>query len=307
MAGAPIQYIDRKTQKLETEKVLGEGWMRLLYETPPGRLALHLLVKRALVSCYYGWRMNWRYSANKVLPFIVEHNLDTEEFAKSPFHYRSFNEFFVRTLKPEARPISPGENVAILPADGRHLAFPDIDQAQGFYVKGEKFRLSSLFDEERFPDSQRELTQRYRGGSMLISRLAPVDYHRFHFPVSGTPTIPRLIDGVLFSVSPIALRRNVRYLVKNKRMITTLESPVFGRVLMVEIGATMVGTIRQTHPQGLPVKKGDEKGLFKFGGSCVITFFEQGRIEFDADLVANTERGLETYARMGERLGQARG
>ena len=305
MPSEPVRYVVRSTQVVETEKVLGEGWMRWLYETGPGRLALNLAVKRALLSRYYGWRMNWRYSAQRVLPFIIEHNLDVDEFAKSPYNFRTFNEFFHRALKPDARPIVVGDDVAVLPADGRHLVFQDLDAATGFYVKGEKFRLSSLFAEDKVPESQRELTLRYRGGTMLISRLAPVDYHRFHFPVAGTPAEARPIDGVLYSVSPIALRRNVRYLVSNKRMLTTVESPRFGRVMMVEIGATMVGSIRQSYVAGRPAPKGEEKGYFKFGGSCVITLFEAGRLRVDSDLLEASARQMETYAKMGERLGAA--
>ena len=305
MPSEPVRYIVRSTRAVETEKVLGEGWMRWLYETAPGRLALNVAVKRALLSTYFGWRMNWRYSAQRVLPFIVEHNLDVDEFAKSPYHFKTFNEFFYRALKPEARPIAPGDDVAVLPADGRHLVFQDLDAAAGFYVKGEKFRLSSLFAEDKVPESQRELTLRYRGGTMLISRLAPVDYHRFHFPVAGVATDARLIDGVLYSVSPIALRRNIRYLVSNKRMLTTVENPRFGRVMMVEIGATMVGSIRQNYAPNRPIAKGEEKGYFKFGGSCVITLFEPGRIRVDDDLLRASSEQMETYAKMGERLGIA--
>jgi phosphatidylserine decarboxylase len=110
---------------VETEKVVGERWMRLIYETVPGRLALHLVVRRALLSRIYGWKMNWHYSGQKVLPFIVANNIDDREFTKSAFLYDTFNEFFTRALKPEARPIAPGDDVAVFPADGRHLAFPE--------------------------------------------------------------------------------------------------------------------------------------------------------------------------------------
>jgi len=140
---------------------------------------------------------------------------------------------------------------------------------------------------------------------MVISRLCPVDYHRFHFPFAGIPSEPRLIKGPLFSVSPIALRRNIHYLVQNKRMLTELESSVFGSVACFEVGATNVGTIVHTFVSGRPVAKGEEKGLFKFGGSCVITLFQPGRIRFDQDLVEQSRACLETYARMGDRLGVA--
>ena len=142
---------------------------------------------------------------------------------------------------------------------------------------------------------------------MLISRLAPPDYHRFHFPVAGTPDEARRVRGWLYSVHPVALRRHVRYLVENKRMVTLIDAPEFGPVAMIEVGATNVGRIRQTFIPGSNVDKGEEKGLFAFGGSCVITLFARRRIRFDADLVEQSREHRETYARMGNRLGVAPG
>jgi phosphatidylserine decarboxylase len=134
-----------------------------------------------------------------------------------------------------------------------------------------------------------------------------VDYHRFHFPVAGLPGEARLISGWLYSVSPVALRRNLRYLVENKRVVTLITSPQFGQVAMIEVGATNVGSIQQSHVPGREAVKGAEKGLFAFGGSCVITLFQHGRITFEADLVAQSAQHIETYARMGDRLGVAPG
>ncbi|MFA5058926.1 MAG: archaetidylserine decarboxylase, partial [Opitutaceae bacterium] len=226
-------------------------------------------------------------------------------FAKSAFSFKTFNEFFHRALKPGVRPIAPGDDVAVLPADGRHLVFPDVDAADGFDVKGAKFTLAELLGAAHLPPEQQGLASRFAGGAMLISRLAPVDYHRFHFPVGGGAGEPRLIKGWLYSVHPIALRRNLRYLVENKRMVTLIESPAFGPVAMIEVGATNVGRIRQLFIPGRPVAKGEEKGLFAFGGSCVITLFGRGRIRFDADLIGQSAQHLETYAKMGDRLGVA--
>jgi phosphatidylserine decarboxylase len=298
MPSEPVRYFNRYTKTVETEKVVGERWMRLIYETVPGRLALHLVIRRALLSRIYGWKMNWHYSGQKVLPFIVEHNIDDREFVKSPFLFKTFNEFFTRALKPEARPIASGDDVAVFPADGRHLAFSDVDQADGFYVKGQKFTLAELLGDPA-------LAQQFAGASMLISRLCPVDYHRFHFPVAGVPGEPARIGGWLYSVNPIALRHNIRYLVENKRVLTYLDSPHFGPMLMIEVGATMVGSIKQLFAPGLAVAKGEVKGLFKIGGSCVITLFQRGRIRFDSDLVEQSRSCLETYAHMGDRLGEA--
>jgi phosphatidylserine decarboxylase len=305
MPAAPIQFYNRYTKKIETEAIYGEKWLRLAYENPVGRLMVWAFAKRAFFSMYFGWRMGWSYSQFKVLPFIVKYDLNVDEFAKKAFDYRTFNEFFTRALKKTARPIAEGESVAIFPADGRHLVFQNLDLAEGFYVKGAKFTLAELFGEDGLASDKQVLTQKYSGGAMVISRLCPVDYHRFHFPCAGIPSEPLLIKGPLFSVSPIALRRNINYLVRNKRKLTELESPVFGSVACFEVGATNVGSIVHTFVPGRGVIKGEEKGLFKFGGSCTITIFQPGRIRFDDDLVAQSREYVETFARMGDRLGVA--
>ena len=298
MPAEPIVFFNRRTGKLETERIYGEAWLRWIYGNPLGRVSLSAAVRRAWFSAWYGWRMNRPDSANRVLPFVVDYGLDAEEFAKPATSYRTFNEFFYRTLRPGARPVAPGDEVAVFPADGRHLAYQDVDAADGFYVKGKKFTMTALLGSE-------ELGREFSGGSMLISRLCPVDYHRFHFPVAGTPGEARLINGWLYSVSPIALRLNPAYLVENKRMLTLIETARFGCVAQLEVGATMVGSILQTYVPGRAVAKGDEKGLFAFGGSCVITLFQRGRIVFDRDLVEHSAEQREVYARIGERLGVA--
>lgn len=298
MSAEPIRYFDRYARSLKTEQIYGEKWLRFAYENPAGRFFVWLAARRAFFSRWYGWKMRKPASALRVLPFITEYNLNVDEFAKSAFDYKTFNEFFYRALKPAARPIADGARIAVFPADGRHLAMPDVDTADGFYVKGAKFSLGELLGDE-------SLAIKFAGGAMLISRLCPVDYHRFHFPVGGVPNEPRLINGWLYSVSPVALRRNVRYLVENKRELTLIESPEFGTVAVLEVGATNVGSITQSFVPGRTMAKGDEKGLFAFGGSCVITLFQRGRIRFDADLLSSSEQHVELYAKMGDRLGEA--
>lgn len=300
MSSQPIRYYDRYKKTTETEKVYGGGWLNFAYGNPLGRAGVWLLAKRWLFSAYYGRRMSKPYSARKVLPFILDYELDPAEFVKSPYDFKTFNEFFSRALKPESRPIADGPKTAVLPADGRHLAFSNVDAAEGFYVKGSKFTMRELLGDD-------ELAEKFAGGAMLISRLCPVDYHRFHFPVKGVASAPRLIKGSLYSVSPIALRKNIRYLVQNKRMLTLIESPEFGTVAMFEVGATNVGSIVETFLEDRMLEAGEEKGLFKFGGSCVITLFQQGRIKFEDDLVQQSAHCVETYARMGDRLGVATG
>jgi phosphatidylserine decarboxylase len=124
--------------------------------------------------------MNAVASRHKVLPFIKTYGLNAGEFADTPEAYQTFNEFFYRKLKPGSRPIFPDPDAAVFPADGRHLGFQNIEEAEGIFVKGAKFTLEKLC-------ANRELAERYRRGSIVLSRLCPVDYHRYHLPVSGVP------------------------------------------------------------------------------------------------------------------------
>ena len=249
---------------------------------------------------WYGRRMDVVSSRVRIRPFIEQYGLDESEFAELVDEYHSFNEFFFRKLKPGARPLDPASDSVVFPADGRHLPFANITAETSFFVKGQSFDLARFLGDTG-------LAKRYEGGSMLLSRLCPVDYHRFHFPCSGQAGIPRFIKGWLYSVNPIALITRPSILWENKRVVTPIESPVLGQVQFVEIGATMVGSIRQTYMPGERVAKGEEKGYFAFGGSSVAVLFEKGRVEFDADLLENTANGIETYARIGESMGQAFG
>ena len=177
---------------------------------------------------------------------------------------------------------------------------PDIANCDDFFIKGTRFDLSALLRDD-------SLAGRFAHGSMLISRLCPVDYHRFHFPCAGTPGAARLINGPLYSVSPIALRSRASILWENKREITVLRTPALGDVLLLEVGATCVGSIVQTYTPNTPVEKGAEKGRFRFGGSCFITIFEPGKIQFSDDLIEHSKAGREVYARMGDVAAHARG
>ena len=291
-----IRYYDRRSGEIRTEVVYGDRWLRLTYQTVVGRMVLWAMIKRAWFSRWYGRRMSTPGSSAKVGPFVEEFELDVSEFADPPESFKTFNEFFFRRLKPEARPIDPDPSAVVFPADGRHLVFPNIAEARSFYAKDQSLDLDALV-----PDAG--LADIFRGGSMCISRLCPVDYHRFHFPVSGRIRDTGLVNGSLYSVSPYALRRSLDYLVRNKRAWTLIESPYQGRVLMIEIGATCVGSIIQTYDGSAVVPKGGEKGYFAFGGSCVVILFEPGKIHFDGDLVEQSEKSIETYARMGERMG----
>lgn len=297
MSAAPIQYYHRETQTLETEAVYGEGFLQWTYGHPLGKLALAALVKRAAFSKWYGWRMDQPKSRAKVAPFIAQYGLDPAEFAAAPDSFATFNEFFYRKLKPEARPIASAEEALVFPADGRHFGFQDVSEIEQFYVKGQRFDLARFLGDDA-------LAERYARGSLLFSRLCPVDYHRFHFPVGGVPSELRILAGPLYSVNPIALRQRLAYLWENKRAITTIDAGPFGQVLICPIGATCVGSIQTTYAPDRPMAKGDEMGYFAFGGSSTIVLFEPGKVRLSDDLLQWTAKGIELYARMGERAGR---
>ena len=294
----PIRYFNRHTNRLETEQVYGEGFLRWTYRHPLGALTLHAMVKRPFFSAWYGRRMSSPQSAARVAPFIDRYGLNPADFAETPESFRSFNEFFYRKLKPAARPIDPDEAAAVFPADGRHLGFQRASDISGVFVKGQRFNLPELLGDDA-------LAARYADGALILSRLCPVDYHRFHFPTAGVPGDTREIGGPLFSVNPIALRQRLSYLWTNKRVITPLATRRFGTVLLMEIGATCVGTIGQTFNPGQPVAKGAEKGYFAFGGSSTITLFEPRTVKLASDLLEHSASLTELYAQVGSRMADA--
>ena len=299
MIAEPICFFNRRTGRIETEEIYGESWLRWAYGTSSGRMAIWTVGKRAWFSRWYGWRMKGASSRKRVLPFIDKYRIDKTEFVKRSEEFTSFNDFFIRMLKPETRPVDPDPEVAVFPADGRHLGLQDISQAEGIFVKGQALDLASLL-------GNLDLARRYANGAIILSRLCPVDYHRFHFPAAGIPDEPRLLNGGLYSVNPTALRQNIRILQQNKRMLTTLETERFGLVLILEVGATCVGSIVQTFSSAERVDKGVEKGFFQFGGSTCLTIFQKGRIRLADDILEHSADGREVYARMGDCMGVAK-
>ncbi len=287
----PIQYMDRASGEIRTEKIAGEHWLAWLYHNPVGQLSLHALVKRKIISNWYGNRMDSPGSADKIDPFVEEYGIDLGIARKDTF--TSFNDFFTRELRPGARSINSDTNVITSPADCKILAYEDISNMD-FMVKGYRFDVYSFLQDTM-------LAAKYEDGDLLIARLCPADYHRFHFPVSGRVSEPVRIEGDLYSVNPIALRKVIEIFCLNKREYVTIATAQFGDVIMGEVGATMVGSIIQTYTGNTAVK-GQEKGYFKFGGSTVILLFEPRKVRIDEDLLRNTLQQLETEVKVGERV-----
>lgn len=298
---APIRYIDRETGLLCEESVYGRTALKLLYGDSPLTRWLSLPILQALTryrwfSQIYGWIQKQSWTRNKVQPFIEQFEVDASEFETPPGEFTSFNDFFIRRLKAEARPLPSDPTCAVLPADARYLAKQQIGNQDLFTIKGLEFSLSTFFKDQALADQ-------FTGGSLLIARLCPSDYHRFHFPVSGIATTPIELTGVLRSVNPWALGKYPSTLQENHRVLTLIESELFGTVAMVEIGATCVGSIHQTFSPNQHYAIGKEKGFFSFGGSAIALFFKKGSIQIDRDLLDATEQGLEILGKMGQRLG----
>lgn len=177
-----------------------------------------------------------------------------------------------------------------------YAAFENIKEVDTFFVKGSEFTLEEFFNDK-------ELAKKYEDGTFVIIRLAPADYHRFHFPVDGEISEVKKISGDYYSVSTHAIKTNFRIFCENKREYAILKTKKFGDIAMFDIGATMVGAIVQTYKANSFVKKGEEKGYFLFGGSTCILIFEKGKVIIDKDIIENTQNKIETRIYMGEKFG----
>lgn len=292
-----IKVYDRKTKGYEIEKVVGEKALRWVYETPVGQGVLEAVVKRKLFSSLYGKLMDTRQSRKMIQEFVTANGIDMEESLLPSESFDSFNDFFVRKLKPEKRPFSRYGGDFISPVDGRLLAYTDIDTEKLVQIKGFTYSLKELVGDLG-------LLERFRGGIMMVFRLCPLDYHRFHFCDSGICSRPREIRGSYYSVNPLSLSRIPRVYVENKRVFSLMRSDHFGDILHVEVGATNVGTIVQTYTPSRRFERGSEKGYFRFGGSTVILFMEKDSFSLHGDILRESAMGLETHVRFGETIGE---
>lgn len=234
--------------------------------------------------------------------------------------FSTFNDFFARKLRMEFRPIASPEDDTVLvsPADCRMAAFSSVDKATRFWVKGKDFTLGSLLG-RRFSCNAAD----YERSALVIARLAPQDYHRWHMPVAGRMVSLSAIDGTFYTVNPVAVNSRTNVFTANKRVVCEIESPSYGRVFLVAIGATCVGSIVIFDPEGARVelpfepdeekhiecdfsyKKGDNHGEFRFGGSTIILALQEGRAALDEDLLRHSQSDdpIECYVRARTRIG----
>lgn len=291
----PIVYWNRSSGREEIEKVYGERPMEWLYGTAPGRAIEEGILSRKWVSRLYGLYNSSPFSAHKVEPFIREFGIPMHEFERGPF--RSFNDFFIRKFIPGARPVESRPERMPAFAEARYLGWERIEPGQTFPVKGEWLSAGRLL-------RNAELSRAFEGGPLLIARLCPVDYHRFHFPDDGHETVRYALHGRYHSVNPKALQAMGEIFVRNERHVTLLETVNFGKLAYIEVGALCVGRIVQTHPVGKPFRRGAEKGYFLFGASTVILLGEPGRWAPSEDILRETARDREALVRLGDEIGR---
>jgi phosphatidylserine decarboxylase len=274
------------------EKVEAEGLLTFLYTNRIGKI-LRSFVNKQWFAKLCGLYQDSFLSKNKIVPFIKKHNIDTDEFEKSVDEFSSFNDFFIRELKAEARLINDNPRVVVSPADSKLFVIENISQSVSFFIKHRKFNVYSFLKDST-------LARYYEGGVMMIFRLAPYDYHRFHFPIDCVANKPIVINGIFESVNPIVYRSGHQPLIENERHIIMLQSQAYGDVAFVPVGAMCVGKIVETFISDKYYKKGDECGYFAFGGSTIVLLFKKGMIKPKEIFVKHSKEGYETQVRMGQ-------
>ncbi|KAJ9616179.1 phosphatidylserine decarboxylase [Exophiala oligosperma] len=251
-----------------------------------------------------GKKEGTRASAKQIASFVDFYHINMEDFTPTDIHaYRTFEDFFVRRHKPGARPISQKNDsaLAVVVADCRLVVYPSVSETKRLWIKGRNFTIGNLIQDVA-------AAKIWDHGAIASFRLSPQDYHRYHSPVEGTVEWYRQIPGEYYQVDPLCLRSDIDVLTVNARCAICINSPSFGYVLFVAIGATDVGTVeinQKCRTKGSRLEKGEELGLFQFGGSSIIVAFEEGRIRFDKDLLSVSRRLVMMDVEVGMSLGRA--
>ena len=266
--------------------------LKFLYCNVFGLPILRLMTAR-WVSKLAGAYLDSRLSRRKIKKYIKKHAIDMSDYIEED--YQSFNAFFTRRIKSERRPFARESEALVAPCDGKLTAYP-IEEGLRFRVKGFDYSVETLL-------RNAELAKEFQGGVCLVFRLTVTDYHRYFFFDDGTASGNTFIKGRLHTVQPAALEKR-RVFTENCREYTVLETEHFGKAVQVEVGAMMVGRIVNAVKSG-EFRRGQEKGYFEFGGSTVILLLKSGAAELDGEFFANTQKGLETLVRCGERIGTA--
>lgn len=303
MGSNEILYVNRATGTVEKEVVYGEAAMRWLYCSKLGRWIEFFLSSNPIFSRLYGAVQSTILSKHKIEPFITKFNINMEEFMPQRGRtesdpYDTFNHFFIRNFRPDRR--SFVRDARTMPAfcEGRYFGHSEVNEQVTIPVKGKYLSAASLLGDKWH--------KTFANGPLLIARLCPVDYHRFHFPDGGQILDKHRIYGRYHSVNPMSIVAIPKVFSANERQVTILDTSNFGKLAYIEVGAICVGKIVQTY-EGDKFNRGDEKGYFLFGGSTVVVIGEPRAWIPDQDIIENTSKGIETYIRLGDSLASVRG
>jgi phosphatidylserine decarboxylase len=296
-----IKFFNRLSGHFEIEKVYGDKFIKFLYCSIAGRRIGSFLTNK-YISQAYGIMQDSPSSHRKVRPFIEQFNIPIEDYEPGTRpaidvkdSYRNFNEFFIRKFKPGKRPFLTEAHQMPAFAEARYVGFDAVDEKKTYPVKGHYLLAKDLIGND-------QVAKIFDGGPLLIARLCPVDYHRYHYPDNGTVLDHFRVPGAYDSVNPLALRYKNQIFIKNERYVSILQTENFGRIAYIEVGAICVGKIVQSHRWSEPFNRGDEKGYFLFGGSTVIVLGEKGLWKPSQDISTNTANGIETYLHLGQEV-----
>ncbi|HOA97556.1 MAG TPA: phosphatidylserine decarboxylase [Acetivibrio saccincola] len=293
-----IKVYNRQTKEYDIEKIAEGKIIEVLYTTSYGRIGLELVLKRKIYSVLAGILCDSRISAAKIKKFIEKYDIDMSEFCGELKDFKSFNDFFTRKIKPCARPFPKEPELFLSPGDGRVQGWMNVDINKNIGIKGISYTLKDLIPENK-------IIEKYDGGTVIVLRLNPTDYHRFHFIDDGVCSESKRIKGHYYSVNPMALSFYPKVFCQNVREYSILDSKNYGELIYVEVGAACVGSIVQTYKPGEFIKRGSEKGFFKFGGSTIIILIKKDRVKLDEDILYQTKLGYESKIKAGEVIGRS--
>lgn len=301
MSSNEINYFNRTTQSMETELVYGDGAIKFIYDNSFGQILAPIIASKP-ISQLYGCYQDWSISKSKVPPFVEKFNIDLSIYKAGSVptdnkenSYKTFNEFFIREFEANQRDFVDDENKMPAFCEARYFGHQEINNDVEIPVKGKLLNSKDLLGGSKW-------SQIFEGGPLLVARLCPVDYHRYHYPLSGETLDSFQIKGQYHSVNPLALKSKPEIFIINERRASILETEKFGKLAYIEVGAAMVGKIIQSHDETTPHSKGDEKGYFLFGGSTVILLGEKGKWSPSDDILRNTKDGVETYLHLGDEV-----
>lgn len=263
-----------------------EKIQNFLYNTYVGRIILKPLVKPPITKLG-GFLLNTRLSSLYVNRFIRNNNIDMEDYENRS--YSSFNDFFTRKILPGKRTVDREPSSLISPCDSA-LTVYDINDESVFSIKNSVYTVSELIGGDG---------RKYCGGKCLVFRLAVHNYHRYCFFDSGTAENPKKIKGVFHTVMPVS--ENYKVFARNCREVTVLHTENFGDACQIEVGALMVGKISNKNVRKF--SRGDEKGMFEFGGSTIVLLLKEGTAAVREDILKNSENNIETSVKYGEKIG----